>query len=67
MKTVIKVEGMMCSHCENRVTTVLSAVEGVSSVVVDLPGNTVTVEHTEDVTFDILKNEIEDQGYDVIA
>lgn len=67
MKTVIKVEGMMCSHCENRVTTVLSALEGVSSVVVDLEGNTVTVEHAENVTFETLKNEIEDQGYDVLG
>lgn len=67
MKTVIKVEGMMCSHCENRVTEVLSSLEGVSSVAVDLEGNTVTVEHSENVTFDTLKNEIEDQGYDVIG
>lgn len=67
MKTTMKVEGMMCSHCENRVTEVLLALEGVSSVVVDLEGNTVTVEHLQSVSLDALKNEIEDQGYDVIG
>lgn len=67
MKTVIKVEGMMCSHCEDRVTKVLSAIEGVSSVVVNLEAKTVTVDHADIVSFDTLKNEIEDQGYDVIV
>ena len=43
MKTILNVEGMMCSHCENRVTTVLSAIEGVTSVAVDLEAKTVTV------------------------
>ena len=42
MKTILNVEGMMCSHCENRVTTVLSAIEGVTSVAVDLEAKTVT-------------------------
>ena len=67
MKTILNVEGMMCSHCENRVTTVLSAIEGVTSVAVDLHAKTVTVEHSESVSLDTLKNEIEDQGYDVIG
>ena len=49
MKTILNVEGMMCSHCENRVTTVLSAIEGVTSVAVDLEAKTVTVEHSESV------------------
>lgn len=66
MKTVLNVEGMMCSHCENRVTTVLSALEGVSSVNVDLEAKTVTVEHSEDVSIETLKTEIEDQGYDIV-
>ena len=66
MKTVLNVEGMMCSHCENRVTTVLSALEGVSSVNVDLEAKTVTVEHSESVSIDTLKTEIEDQGYDIV-
>lgn len=66
MKTVLNVEGMMCSHCENRVTTVLSALEGVESVKVDLEAKTVTVEHSEAVSIDTLKSEIEDQGYDIV-
>ena len=57
----------MCSHCEHRVTTVLSAIEGVTSEAVDLEAKTVIVEHSESESLDTIKNEIEDQGYDVIG
>ena len=67
MQTNLKVEGMSCSHCENTVKKAVLAIGGVTEVVVDLGKKTVTVTHGENVMFDMIKNEIEEQGYDVIV
>lgn len=66
-KTVLKVEGMSCSHCENAVKKAVGSLDGVGSVSVDLKAKTVTVEHDPSkATVDQIKNAIEDQGYDVV-
>lgn len=44
MKKVIKVEGMMCSHCEGRVKSAVEAIEGVVSAFAKHDDGTVTVE-----------------------
>lgn len=63
---VLNVEGMSCSHCENAVKKSVGALNGVDNVIVDLKGKKVTVEYDVDkVTVDIIKETIEDQGYDV--
>lgn len=67
MQTKIKVEGMTCSHCENAVNKAVSAISGVANVIVDLAEKTATVTHNDKVTADIIKREIEEQGYDVIT
>lgn len=62
----LNVEGMSCSHCENAVKKSVGSLNGVSSVVVDLKGNRVTVDFDpEKVTVTTIKDTIEDQGYDV--
>lgn len=62
----LNVEGMSCSHCENAVKKSVGALNGVSSVAVDLKGKKVTVEFDpEKVTVNTIKDTIEDQGYDV--
>ena len=66
MKEVLKVEGMSCNHCVNSVETNVGAVEGVSSVKVDLSKGEVTVELADVATLDKVKETIEDQGYDVV-
>ena len=65
METVIKVEGMMCTHCKARVESVCKAVEGVTDAVVDLQQKQVTVTGTADV--EQLKKTIIDAGYEVIG
>lgn len=66
-KAVLNVEGMSCSHCENAIRKAVGALDGVGSVTVDLDGKTVTVEYeSEKIALDAIRNEIEDQGYDVI-
>ena len=65
MGTVIKVEGMMCTHCKAKVETVCKAVPGVLDAVVDLQAKCVTVQGDADV--DALKKAITDAGYQVIG
>lgn len=64
METVIKVDGMMCSHCKARVETVCKAVPGTVDAVVDLAAKTVTVTGTADV--EALKKAITDADYTVM-
>ena len=49
METVIKVEGMMCTHCKARVEKVCSQVPGCTGAVVDLNAKTVAVSGSVDV------------------
>lgn len=67
MKTILHVTGMSCQHCVAAVEKAVSGIEGVSAVEVDLEHEKVSVEHSEAVTFERLKSEIEDQGYDVLG
>ena len=67
-KTTFSVEGMSCSHCENAVKQSVGALNGVHAVDVRLKDKTVSVEYdASKVSPDAIKQEIEDQGYDVIA
>lgn len=64
METVLKVEGMMCTHCKARVEKICQAAPGVQSAVVDLAAKTVTVTGTVDV--EALKKAITDADYTVV-
>lgn len=64
--TVLNVEGMSCSHCENAVKKSVGALNGVQSVAVDLKGKKVMVEFDpEKVGLKAIKEAIEEQGYEV--
>lgn len=69
MKTeVIKVDGMTCNHCKSAVEGALKSVTGVKSADVNLDEKNVSVEFDEaTVSVDKLKEEIEEQGYDVVS
>lgn len=64
MKTVIQVEGMMCTHCKAAVEKVCKAVPGTEDAVADLQAKNVTVTGTADVG--VLKKAIADAGYEVV-
>lgn len=65
-KTILNVLGMTCDHCSQNVIKTLSGIEGVSAVVVSLENKTVTVDHSPNVTKEMLAGEIEDIGFDVV-
>ncbi|MBE6048045.1 MAG: heavy metal transport/detoxification protein [Clostridium sp.] len=64
MKKVLSIEGMSCMHCVAHVKEALEAIEGVQNVVVSLDDNLAIVE--TEVSDDVLKNAVEDEGYDVV-
>ena len=64
METIIKVNGMMCPHCQARVEQVCKAQDGVADAVVDLKLKQVTV--IGETNLDVLKKAIIDAGYEVI-
>lgn len=65
METVIKVEGMMCTHCKARVENVCKAVAGTTDAVVDLQAKQVTV--TGNASAEALKQAIIAAGYEIIG
>lgn len=67
MTKTLKVEGMMCEHCEARVKKALEAVAGVESAVADHNANTAVVTLSADVADDVLKKAVEDQDYKVLG
>ncbi|MBE6941245.1 MAG: heavy metal translocating P-type ATPase [Ruminococcaceae bacterium] len=64
METVLKVEGMMCTHCKAMVEKVCKAVPGTQDAVVDLQAKTVTVTGSADR--EALTKAITDAGYEVV-
>ncbi len=65
MNAVIKVEGMMCPHCEARVKKACESIDGVTLATADHEKGTVTLEMAADVT-ELCKAAITDAGYDVL-
>ena len=65
MTKKIKVEGMMCQHCEARVKKALEALDGVSGAAADHNTGYATVELEKEVADEVLKKAIEDQDYEV--
>ena len=65
MEFVIKVEGMLCEGCDNRVQNVLSQIDGVEKVIANHKEGTVTVKANNEVDKNIIKEKIEDIGYEV--
>ena len=65
MKKTLKVEGMMCGHCEARVKKALEALPEVTEAVVSHEAGTAIVTLNADVSDDVLKKAVEDQDYPV--
>ncbi len=66
MQKTMKIEGMMCPHCEARVKKVLEELQQVETAEVSHEKGTAVVTLAEDISYEALKQTIEAQGYTVI-
>lgn len=66
MKKTMKIEGMMCEHCEARVKKALEALEGVDEAAVSHTDGTAVVTLNTDVVDDTLRQAVEAQDYKVL-
>ena len=67
MEKTLKIEGMMCGHCEARVKKCLEELPEVSNAVVSHETGTAVLTLSAPVADDVLKKTVEDQGYTVVG
>ena len=65
MQKVIKINGMMCSHCTGRVSDALNAIDGVKAEVSLENGGQAVVEISGNVSDELLINTVSAAGYEV--
>ena len=65
MKKTLKIEGMMCAHCQKHVTEALSAMDGVTEVTVDLAGGKAEVKAVREIAQEEFRKVIEEAGYEL--
>lgn len=67
MTKTMKIEGMMCGHCEARVQKVLEALDGVESAEVSHEKGEAVVTMSSDVSDEVLRKTVEEQDYKVVS
>ena len=67
MEKTMKIEGMMCGHCEARVKKYLEAIPEVSEAIVSYTEGTAIVKLNARLSDDVLRKTVEDQDYKVIS
>ena len=67
MQKIMKIEGMMCGHCEARVKKTLEAIPQVDAAEVSHEAGTAVVTLNAEVADDVLKKAVEDQDYKVLG
>ena len=67
MTKTMKIEGMMCEHCEATVKKVLEKIDGVASADVSHKEGTAVVTLSADVADEKLKEAVEDRDYKVVS
>ncbi len=67
MEKTMKIEGMMCGHCEARVKKCLEALPEVTEAVVSHENGTAVVKLSAEISNDALKKTVEDQDYKVLS
>ena len=67
MEKTLKIEGMMCAHCQKHVHDALAKMDGVTDVTVDLEGGSADVKATRDIPQDEFQKDIADVGYELVG
>ena len=63
---VLKVNGMMCGGCENRVKNAVQNIDGVESVIADHNTDKVIVIKNKNISKNIIIKTLEDIGYEIV-
>ena len=66
-KIILKVNGMMCVNCENRVKNVLKNIDEIENVFANHITGKVTVITDNDLSKEVIKEALEDIGYEVVG
>ena len=66
-KIILKVNGMRCTGCENRIKNAVGNIDGVKSVIADHTTGKVTVITDNDLSKEVIKEALEDIGYEVVG
>ena len=66
MEKILKIEGMMCPHCEARVKKVLEETDGVIEAIPSHTEGNAVIKLSKDIPNEVLKKIIEEQGYKVL-
>lgn len=64
-KIVLKVNGMMCAGCENRIKNAISLIDGVEEVLASHVDSTVNISASDDADINVVKEAIEDLGFEI--
>ncbi len=62
---IIKVKGMVCNGCENRIKNVLKKVDGIDEVFADYKKEIVTIKTNLEIDKKVIYEKIEDLGFEV--
>ena len=66
-KMTVKIEGMMCPHCEATVKKAMEALDGVEEAVVSHESGTAVLTTSKDVPEEVIKKAVEDKDYKFIG
>ncbi|MBP3648006.1 MAG: heavy metal translocating P-type ATPase [Clostridia bacterium] len=67
MEKAMKINGMMCGHCSGRVKKVLEALPEVDEAIVSHENGTAILTLNAEISDEVLKKTVEDQGYEVVG
>ncbi len=67
MTKTMKVEGMMCGHCEASVKKALEAIDGVKEAVASHTDGRVVVTLSDEVADEVLQRAVEEKDYKVLG
>ncbi len=66
MTTTIHIKGMSCNHCVQAVSKALQELPGLTKVEVNLNAGAATLEHTEPLDMNVVREKIEKAGYELV-
>ena len=67
MAIKFNVPEISCDHCKSTIVNTLSNIENIESVDVDIETKDVTLESSNEVSLDLVKSLLDEQGYTVVS